>query len=315
MSTSNSIKIVGQSTKVVDHDGLTIEEFIGNVSTHQDDLSLGIVTITKPTSEPWITLHYDEWIHVTEGYIELHQQEMSRDEDGGDITTTVIKVNAGETVFIPKGSRMQPVFPVPSKYLPTCLPAFKPERCIREEGTELSDVSTKLAKLHRGSSTSEELFDDDTNKASTLSAEEVNAKFNHVKTIYHMCQTSQYEKTIAANAAYFPPTFVQDGRFTHATHVPSTLLTTANHFYKSTHGDWICLELDREVLESKYGIVTIFECAKSVGNIDTGDEWKDDVYPHVFGGLPLNMEGVLTNVYKMSRDEEDGTFLSIDGLV
>ena len=255
-------------------------------------------------------------IHVTEGYIELHQQEnTNNDEDSGAIQTTVTKVNAGQTVFIPKGSRMQPVFPVPSKYLPACLPAFKPERCIREEGTELSDVSTKLAELHRGSSTSDEVVFDDTNKATLLSAEEVNAKFNHVQTIYHICQTSQYEKCIATNTAYFPPTFVQDGRFTHATHIPSKLLTTANHFYKSTQGDWICLELDREILESKYGIVTIFECAKSVGNIDTSDEWKDDVYPHVFGGLPVNMEGVVTNVYKMSRNKEDGTFLSIDGLV
>ena len=92
---------------------------------------------------------------------------------------------------------MQPVFPVPSKYIPVCIPAFAPDRCIREEGTELSDVSARLDELHNG-------------KEAAASADEVNAKFDDVKTIYHMCQTSLYKKAVSSEKAYFPPTFSQD---------------------------------------------------------------------------------------------------------
>ena len=283
----SSIKVTGQSIKVVEHDGLTIEEVIGNVATKNDNLSVAIVSITKPTSEPWLTLHYDEWMHITKGYIELHV------DDGASI----IKVEEGQTVFIPKGSRMQPVFPVPSSYIPVCIPAFSPDRCIREEGTELSDVSARLDELHQ----------------KVLSAEEVNEQFKDVKTIYHMCQTSIYEKAMKEKTAYFPPTFHQDGKFTHATAIAANLVTTANHFYTETKGDWVCIELDRDALE-KLGLVTIFESAKPVGDIDTDGDWKNDVFPHIFGGLPLHVDGVLTNTYKMKRSD-DGTFLSIDGLV
>lgn len=280
---------------MVEHDGLTIEETIGNVSTQSDELSLATVTITKPTSEPWLTLHYDEYIHVIEGWIELHHEG---NDTGSKVAT---RVNTGQTVFIPKGSRMQPVFPVPAKYLPACLPAFAPERCIREEGTELSDVSARLNELHVKK------------KTKSFSADEVNEQFNDVRTIYHMCQTSAYENAKSDNTAYYPPTFVADGRFTHATAVPANLITTANHFYTTTKGDWICLELDRTVLE-KLGIITLFECAKPVGDVGTDEDWKDDVFPHVFGGIPVQVEGVVTNVYDMKRDDK-GTFLSIDGLV
>ncbi|KAL7535081.1 hypothetical protein ACHAXR_006261 [Thalassiosira sp. AJA248-18] len=302
MSTGNkTIEVVGQSVKVVEHDGVTIEETIGNVATKNDDLSLALVTITKPSSEPWLTLHYDEYIHVTEGYIELHQ------EDSSDGSITAIKVTKGQTVFIPKGSRMQPVFPVASRYIPLCLPAFSPERCIREEGTELSDVAARLNELHdRGS-------DGGTAAPRELSAEEVNEQFNDVKTIYHMCQENLYENATRSKSAYFPPTFYQDGKFTHATAIPANLITTANHFYTSTMGNWTCLELDRDALE-KLGIVTVFESAKPVGDIDTDTDWKDSVFPHVFGGIPVHVEGVVTNLYKMKRSE-DGVFLSIDGLV
>lgn len=294
MSTNN-IKVIGQSIKVVEHDGLTIEETIGNVATRNDELSLATVTIAKPTSEPWLTLHYDEWIHVLEGWIEIHQENTK----GGP--RTIVKVKTGETVFIPNGSRMQPVFPVPSKYIPVCIPAFSPERCIREEGTELSDVSARLKELH-------------CDEKKSLSSEEVNGQFNQVTKLYHMCQSSLYNESISSKMAYFPPTFVQDGRFTHATSIPANLISTANHFYTGTQGDWICLELDREVLEKKLGIVTLFESAKPVGDVDAGDDWKDDVFPHIFGGIPVCVEGVVTKVFKMKRSE-DGSFLGIEGLV
>lgn len=294
------MKIVGASVKVVNHDGLTIEEAIGNVATTNDDLSVALVTIAKPTSEPWLTLRYDEYIHVTEGYVELHHQE------GDNGTTTVTRVEEGQTVFIPDGTRFRPVFPAPAKYIPVCLPAFRPDRCIREEGTEaaVSDVSARLDELHHGSK----------EKKKAPSAEEVNGRFDHVKTIYHMCQTSLYEECLSSKRAYFPPTFVRDGRFTHATADPADLVSTANHFYTATKGDWICIELDRNVLERELGIVTVFECARPVGDIDTDEDWKGSAFPHVFGGIPAHVDGVVTNVFEMKRSEE-GKFLTIEGLV
>lgn len=299
MPGAGPIKVIGRSVKVVDHDGLIIEETIGNVATKNDELSLATVTITKPTSEPWLTLRYDEWMHVLEGYIEIHQED-----DGSE---SVVRVDAGETAFIPEGSRMRPVFPVPSRYMPVCLPAFSPERCTREEGAEPSSVSARLGELHAGAGA-----------GPGLSAGEINAAFDDVARVYHMCQSSAYERAVASEAAYFPPTFVRDGRFTHATAVPADLITTANHFYTGTVGEWICIELDRQVLEKKLGIVTLFESAKPVGHIGIeNDGWKNDVndvYPHIFGGIPVCVDGVVTNVYKMKRSG-DGMFLSIDGLV
>ncbi|KAL9181875.1 hypothetical protein ACHAXT_012218 [Thalassiosira profunda] len=300
MAATPSVRLAGASVRVVDHDGLTIDEVVGNVSTQTDLISVAIVTNTKPASEPWLTLHYDEWMHVTEGHIELHQET-------SDGSRTILKVEAGQTAFIPKGSRFQPVFPVAAKYIPVCLPAFAPERCLREEGTELSDVSKKLHELHGGAK------DVDKPAAKTLSAEEVNAQFDDVRTIYHMCPTSQFDAARSSKSAYYPPTFHQDGKFTHATAIPANLIGTANHFYTATEGDWICLQLDRTALQN-LGIVTIFESAKPVGDIDTDEGWKDAVFPHIFGGLPLHVDGVLTGTYQMKRGE-DGTFLSIEGLV
>ena len=254
------ISIVGKSLKVVDHEGLTITECIGNATTNVDNISLALVNVEGPTSEPWLTIHYDEYMHVTEGCLELHYEV--------DGKQAQLNVTAGQTAFIPKGARFQPRFPVGiTKYIPVCLPAFKPERCIREEGTEVSDVSKKLNKLH-----------------SKPSAEEVNQKYKHINTIYHMCQKSMWDDCKAQSKAYFPPTFVADGKMTHATAVPERLISTANHFYTSSVGDWICLELDRGELE-KLGIVTIFEDAMPVGEKATNADWEQYVFPHIYVSL------------------------------
>ena len=64
-----------------------------------------------------------------------------------------------------------------------------------------------------------------------------------------MCQTSLWNAALESKKAYFPPTFVQDGNYTHATAVPQRLLETANHFYTSTVGDWICVQLSKQALD------------------------------------------------------------------
>ena len=285
-----TIQVCGRSVRVVEHHGVTIDELVGNVATKTDELSIAMVNVTvAPASEPWLTLHYDEWMSVVRGHIEIHEEDESTKE------RKITRVNQGETVFISKGSRFQPVFPVVACYVPACLPAFAPDRCIREEGTELSDVSKRLNELHSKDETGQNV----------LSADDI----NHVKTIYHMAQKSVWGQ--CPKTAYFPPTFKQDG-FTHATAIASTLIDTANHFYTDTEGEWICIELDRDALLN-LGIVTIFEGPAPVGDIATDKSWKH-ICPHVYGGLPAHIDGVVKRVYPMTRNDE-GKFLSIEGLV
>jgi hypothetical protein len=61
------------------------------------------------------------------------------------------------------------------------------------------------------------------------------------------------------------------------------------------------------------GIDTIFEEAKPVGETDVSNTWDTWVCPHVYGGFPTHMDGIVTNTYPMKRSE-DGTFLLIEGI-
>ena len=99
--------------------------------------------------------------------------------------------------------------------------------------------------------------------------------------------------------------------FTHATAVPTCLITTVNHFYTGTKGDWICLHPRRSTLH-KLGIVTKFEEPKPVGQTEVEETWNQ-VCRHILGGIPTVVPGVVTSVYEMYRDAK-GKFLSISGL-
>jgi len=282
-------KIVGKSVRVVDFEGLSIDELCGNVATKDDTISIAHVRISNACGEPWLTLHYDEWICVTKGSISLHFMENDEEK--------VLTAQAGETVFVGKGERFRPVFSeAGTEYFPVCLPAFRPDRCLREE-EGVTEVSKNLQNLHRA----------------TLGKGNYAKDNDHsdIQKLYHMCQKSLWENTISERKAYFPPTFRKDGMFTHATAVPQRLIETANHFYTSVEGDWICLELSRQALLN-LGIDTIFEEAKPVGETGVSNTW-DWICPHIYGGIPTSVEGIVTKIYPMKRDQ-DGNFLSIDGL-
>jgi len=280
-------KLIGKGTTVVEFEGLKIEELAGNVATSNDTLSVARVTVATPSAEPWLTLHYDEWICVLKGKIDFQYG------DGPN----VLAAQEGQTIFIAEGERFRPVFPEGNtEYIAVCLPAFKPERCIREEDTATSTVSQGLQDLHSKSNTP--------SKKADVPESEI---------IYHMCQKSLWDQAVAAHVAYYPPTFEQDGYFTHATAVPQRLLDAANHFYTATVGDWICLELSCSALKEKAGIITKFEEAKPVGDIGTPESFERMIYPHIFGGLPAHIEGVVTKTFPMRRDDK-GNFLSIEGL-
>ena len=94
---------------------------------------------------------------------------------------------------------------------------------------------------------------------------------------------------------------------THAKAVPTRLITPANHFHTGTKGDQIRLQLIRSALH----IISKFEEPKPVGKTEGRETWNW-VCPHIFGGIPTGVLGVITSVYEMQRDAE-GKFLSISG--
>jgi len=293
-------KIIGKSQTVVSHDGLTIDELAGNVATSSDTLSIAHVHVTHPTAEPWLTLDYDEWICVTHGLIELHYETEGQGMQ-------VLTVQKGETVFVEKGERFRPMFPQgDTSYIPVCLPAFRPDRCLREEEEGASDVTKKLRELHGMEGGSEKKDEEEEPVQTDVPTKDI---------LYHMCQKSKWEEAVSSGKAYFPPTFEEDGQFTHATAVPARLITTANHFYTQTTGEWMCLQLSRSAL-TNVGIVTKDEGALPVGEQSTSEEWEDKgwICPHIYGGIPtMSSLGVVTKTYKMIRDEE-GIFLNIEHL-
>jgi len=274
--------IVGASVRVVDAQGLSIDELVGNVSTTTDQLSVASVVAAKGTAEPWLTLHYDEWMCVTQGCMTI-QQAGAQD----------LSVPAGQTVMIPRGTRFKPCFPENTAYIPVCIPAFRPDRCIREDEDAAGEaISAKLQALHQPAAGQPE-------EPRTLVVPEV---------LYHMLPLADWDAAKAAEAAYFPRTFEQDDFLTHATGVPERLVTTANHYYQDVPGAWVCLEFTRTDLRRR-GIVVRDEEATPVGDIATSAAMDAWVCPHVIGGLPLD---AVTKTWVMVRDGK--RFVRIEGL-
>jgi mannose-6-phosphate isomerase-like protein (cupin superfamily) len=287
-------KLIGSSSTVVEIQGLKIDELAGNVATQDDTISIAYVTVSEPTAEPWLTLDYDEWLCVRKGKMVLYYGE--NDES--------MVVNAGETCFVAKGERFRPVFPeAPTEYVPVCLPAFRPDRCHREEGDDPSDVTNTLLKLHK--------MDAEKEVASTIMTGDNEDK----DILYHMCEKPRWDEAVKSQVAYFPTTFEEDGFFTHATAVPQRLMYTANHFYQSSKAEWICLRLSRSAL-TNVGIITKDEDGLPVGDAPAPDEIKDNhlICPHIYGGIPtLESLGILTKIHPMVRNEK-GEFLYIAGV-
>lgn len=277
--------IVGSAQRVVEGDSFTIDEYAGNVASKDDRISIAHVQISAPTAEPWLTLHYDEWMAVTRGRLLLEH------------ASGQLEVKAGETVFIAKGERFRPSFPdAGTEYFPVCLPAFRPDRCLREDGTPReSEVSQKLKELHEAA-------------ASTSAAAAAGESEPPPEVLYHMCPKPAWEAAQASGAAYYPATFEKDGHYTHATGVPSRLIETANHFYQSDPHPWVCLRMTRSTLR-RCGIFVRDEQALPVGDTPVGDGWSSWVCPHIVGGIPLS---VVDEVFPIQRDGPQ--FVAIPGV-
>eukprot|EP00948_MAST-09A_sp_MAST-9A-sp1_P003760 g3760.t1 len=282
--------IIGSSSRVVDTEGFTIDELCGNVATSDDTLSIAFVNAKAGTAEPWLTLSYDEWICVRKGKITFSQ------EGKPDLV-----VSAGETVKIISGTRFKPSFPEDTEYIPVCKPAFRPDRCLREDTNDSGKmVAAKLKKLHTKKE-EEEYPDPSTSDENKESSPEV---------LYHMTTVKEWNAAKSKGVAYYPKTFAVDGHYTHATGVPSRLLTTANHFYQDVPGDWVCLQFTRSSLKD-VGIFVRDEKALPVGDKPVSSDWlkKKWICPHVVGGIPVN---VVEKEYAMLRKGTE--FTGIDGL-
>ena len=128
--------------------------------------------------------------------------------------------------------------------------------------------------------------------------------------VFHLVQASLWDAAVAANEAYYPPTYEVDG-FTHGTSNPEKLLAVANHFYPDVPGDWYCLRMTVDSL-SATGVETVFEGTAPVGDIQPEFEGSDDeLFPHIHGGI--HPDAVLEQ--HAVRRAEDGTFLGIEGIV
>jgi len=276
------ISIVGTAQRVVDAGSFTIDELAGNVATKSDRISIAHVKAAAGTAEPWLTLHYDEWICVLKGAMKIEQ-------DGID----PFSVPAGSTAFIQTGTRFRPSFEVDTEYVPVCLPAFRPDRCIREDENDDSvAIATKLQTLHNGEA------------AAACQAPSNESK---PEILYHMTTKAEWEAAVI-EGVYYPKTYEADGFYTHATGVPSRLITTANHFYQDVAGDWICVSFTRSALR-KCGIHVRDEEAMPVGDKPVGADWGSWICPHIIGGIPTS---IITNEYKMTRD--GCKFTGIEGL-
>jgi uncharacterized protein (DUF952 family) len=128
--------------------------------------------------------------------------------------------------------------------------------------------------------------------------------------IFHLIQKESWEKALAENSTYYPPTYTQD-EFTHATANPDFLLIIGNHFYKGVEGDWLCLRMSVDTLQST-GVKTIFEGTAAVGDKQPDFPGTDsELFPHILGGI--NPTAVL-QVHKVTR-ATDGTFLAVSEII
>jgi hypothetical protein len=124
--------------------------------------------------------------------------------------------------------------------------------------------------------------------------------------IYHICQKKNWIEAIEQKRSYYPPTFWLDGKFTRACCKKDTLLDTANEYYQKTVGDWICIEMNATLLR-QMGIIIACHYAP---------ELSKDQQPiqclKLYSGISVHLPGLIQNIYKLTRSDLNGKFLSLD---
>ncbi len=94
--------------------------------------------------------------------------------------------------------------------------------------------------------------------------------------------------------------------FVEITAAAELLIVTANHFYTSSLGDWICIQLNPSLLSSR----VIYEAPAAVGNIASNIHSPKVTFPHIYGGINV---AAVTKSFPFLRDEQ-GRFLMIVGI-
>lgn len=125
-------------------------------------------------------------------------------------------------------------------------------------------------------------------------------------TIYHLVPLARW-RGHDPSEPYYPPTYEADG-FIHATAERELLRHIANHFYRDSVGDWLCLEISLAKLEQA-GIEVPFEAPAAVGETPANIPGINPThrFPHIYGGLQPEM---IVAEHRVVRDA-DGRFIAI----
>ena len=102
----------------------TIVEFVGQVNTGTDGVSLAVMESPGGWTEPGQTPEFDEFTVVLEGEVVVESRE-------GE----TLVVQAGQAVHVPAGEwvRYSTPNPVGARYIAVCVPAFSLDRAHRDD--------------------------------------------------------------------------------------------------------------------------------------------------------------------------------------
>ncbi len=117
IATPSVVPAVGEPPK-------TIVEFVGQVNTGTNGVSLAVMESPGGWIEPGQTPQFDEYTLVLEGQVVVESRE-------GE----ALVVQAGQAVHAPAGEwvRYSTPDPVGARYLAVCVPAFSPDRARRDD--------------------------------------------------------------------------------------------------------------------------------------------------------------------------------------
>ena len=95
----------------------TIEEFVGNVNTGTEEISIALMRSPAGWNEPGQTPEFIEYSLVLKGMLRVKTRDSTHD------------VSAGQAIVIESGEWVQYSTPLPegAEYLSVCVPAFSPE--------------------------------------------------------------------------------------------------------------------------------------------------------------------------------------------
>jgi mannose-6-phosphate isomerase-like protein (cupin superfamily) len=99
-----------------------IEEFVGHVNTHTDQVSLARMHSAPGWEEPGQTPQFDEFTLVLAGMLRVETK------------TAVLEVRAGQAMHAPAGEWVRYSTPGPegADYVSVCVPAFSPHTVHRD---------------------------------------------------------------------------------------------------------------------------------------------------------------------------------------